>query len=42
MREEIRIRHKQFMGIDPTHPPGQGNNKDTMGNDPRKIFQAPW
>ena len=20
MREEIRIRHKQFMGIDPSHP----------------------
>ena len=42
MREEIRIRHKQFLGIDPTHPPGQGNNKDTMGNDPRKLFQASW
>jgi hypothetical protein len=42
MREEIRIRHKQLMGIDPSCAPGQGNNAKTMGNDPRNLFQAPW
>lgn len=42
MREEIRIKSKQLIGIDPSYPPGQGSNKDTMGNDPRKLFQAPW
>ena len=42
MREEIRIRHKQLMGIAPSCAPGQGNNAKTMGNDPRNLFQAPW
>jgi len=42
MREEIRIRSTQILGIDPSYPPGQGTNKETMGNDPRKQNQVPW
>ena len=42
MREEIRIRYKQIMGINPAHAPGQGENEKTMGNDPRNMHQAPW
>ena len=42
MKEEVRIRHKQLMGIDSSCSPGQGNNAKTMGNDPRNLFQAPW
>ena len=40
MREKIRIRSMQIMGINPNSAPGYDNNGP--GNDPRKLSQGPW
>tara|TARA_B100001939_G_scaffold344450_1_gene358890 strand:- start:555 stop:1490 length:936 start_codon:yes stop_codon:yes gene_type:complete len=40
MRETIRIRDMQIVGINPAYLPGQDGN--SWGNDPTNVFQSPW